>query len=64
MQKDESFKARKTNIKDRDDQATSSKTLEDLEDDEKISSGANTSDIPSPDGALDREKELDEAGPM
>ena len=64
MQKDESIKARKTNIKDRNDQATSSKTLEDLEADEKISSGAKTSDLPSPDGALDGENELDEAGPM
>lgn len=64
MQKDPSFKNRKTEIKDREEDATSSDTLEDIEDEENISSNGDASDIPSPDGALDDESELDDADPM
>lgn len=64
MQKDPSFKNRKTEIKDREEDATSSDTLEDIEDEENISSNGDASDIPSPDGAFDDESEPDDADPM
>lgn len=49
-----------------DADATSKKTLKDLEDSEEIldQEGANLSNSPSPDGALDEEREAKDAGPI
>ena len=44
--------------------ATSKETLEDLEENEKISDESDDSTLPSPDGAFDEPKEQSEADPM
>ena len=48
--------------KKRQDEATSKKTLEDLED-EEVSSDADETEGPSPDGAFDEPDELRKADP-
>jgi len=59
MQKDPASKDK------RDHEETSSKTLHDIEEDEKTTDVENeSSSTPSPDGAFDEEKETDDAGPM
>ena len=49
--------------KTREEEATSSETLEDLEE-SNVDTDANESDGPSPDGALDQTEELHNADPM
>ena len=44
--------------------ATSKKTLEDLEESEDLSTVDDDAGLPSPDGALDQPGELKEAGPV
>lgn len=44
--------------------ATSKETLEDLEENEKVSDEPDKSTLPSPDGAFDEPKELSDADPM
>lgn len=44
--------------------ATSKETLEDLEENEKVSDESNESTLPSPDGAFDEPKEQSDADPM
>lgn len=44
--------------------ATSNETLEDLEENEKVSDEPDKSTLPSPDGAFDEPKELSDADPM
>ena len=44
--------------------ATSKETLEDLEENEKVSDESDESTLPSPDGAFDEPKEQSEADPM
>ena len=44
--------------------ATSKETLEDLEENEKITDEPEESTLPSPDGAFDETKEQSEADPM
>ena len=51
-------------LKKRQDDATSNETLEDIEDSEADTGGADDEDGPSPDGALDEPKELHDADPM
>lgn len=52
----------------RESDATSKETLEDIEDNEKASSikksGGEESGVPSPDGAFDERGESKDAGPM
>jgi hypothetical protein len=49
-----------------DSDATSKETLKDLEKSEEISEqeGSSQSNSPSPDGALDEEREVKDAGPI
>jgi hypothetical protein len=50
-----------------DSEATSSETLSDVEEKEKVSDAdheGETSSTPSPDGAFDEQRERDDAGPM
>lgn len=50
-----------------DSEATSSETLSDLEEKEKVSDSKHegeASPAPSPDGAFDENRERDDAGPM
>ncbi|MGB7923734.1 MAG: hypothetical protein WCF57_10860 [Pyrinomonadaceae bacterium] len=50
-----------------DSEATSSDTLSDVEEKEKVSDAGHegeTSSAPSPDGAFDESRERDDAGPM
>ena len=52
-------------LKKRQDEATSSETLEDLEDDELFDEDeTDDSDGPSPDGAFDEADELSNADPL
>ncbi len=52
-------------LADRKGEATEKETLDDLEDSFGSSEDENGSDdLPSPDGALDEEDELDQADPM
>jgi hypothetical protein len=53
-------------LKKRQDEATSSETLEDLEDDESSNTDNtdNSRDGPSPDGAFDEPDELTDADPL
>jgi len=44
--------------------ATSKETLEDVEENEKVSDESDDSSLPSPDGAFDEPKEQHEADPM
>jgi hypothetical protein len=44
--------------------ATSKETLEDLEENEKVTDEHDASNVPSPDGAFDEPKEQSEADPM
>ena len=44
--------------------ATSKETLEDVEENEKVSDESDDSSLPSPDGAFDESKEQKEADPM
>jgi len=44
--------------------ATSKETLEDVEENEKVSDESDESTLPSPDGAFDEPKEKNEADPM
>ena len=44
--------------------ATSKETLEDVEENEKVSDKSDDSSLPSPDGAFDESKEQKEADPM
>jgi hypothetical protein len=44
--------------------ATSKETLEDVEENEKVSDESDDSSLPSPDGAFDEPKEQSEADPM
>ena len=44
--------------------ATSKETLEDLEENEKVTDEPDGSTLPSPDGAFDEPKEQSEADPM
>ncbi len=49
----------------RDHEETSSKTLRDVEEDEKTADLENDSaSTPSPDGSFDEKKETDDAGPI
>jgi len=55
----------KTGLPERKDEATEKETLEDLEDSFGSSEDENEDDdLPSPDGALDEEDELEKADPM
>ncbi|HEV7681875.1 MAG TPA: hypothetical protein VGO68_07120 [Pyrinomonadaceae bacterium] len=51
---------------DRDSDATSSETLDDLEEREQVADSDSPADdeLPSPDGALDERDEIEDAGPM
>ncbi len=51
---------REESIKD----ATSKETLEDLEENEKVTDDADDSTLPSPDGAFDEPQEKSQADPM
>lgn len=51
---------REESIKD----ATSKETLEDLEENEDLSTDESDDSLPSPDGAFDEDKEQSEADPM
>jgi hypothetical protein len=51
-------------IKKRQEDATSSETLEDIEDAEVDTGDTGDEDGPSPDGALDTPQELQKADPM
>ena len=44
--------------------ATSKETLEDLEENEKVTDKSDESSVPSPDGAFDEPKEQSDADPM
>ena len=44
--------------------ATSKETLEDVEENEKVSDESDDSSLPSPDGAFDESKEQKEADPI
>ena len=44
--------------------ATSKETLEDVEENEKVTDDADESSLPSPDGAFDEPREQKEADPM
>ena len=44
--------------------ATSKETLEDVEENEKVSDESDDSTLPSPDGAFDDPKEQNDADPM
>jgi len=44
--------------------ATSKETLEDVEENEKVSDESDDSSLPSPDGAFDDPKEQNDADPM
>ena len=44
--------------------ATSKETLEDLEENEKVTDDTGESSMPSPDGAFDEPKEQSDADPM
>ena len=44
--------------------ATSKETLEDLEENEKVTDKPDESMLPSPDGAIDQPKEKSDADPM
>jgi hypothetical protein len=62
-------KKKQTSITDeREADATSKETLEDIEENEKSSvgkqGGGKESGVPSPDGGFDERKETDDAGPM
>lgn len=45
-------------------EATSKQTVEDLEENEKLTDEADEADLPSPDGAFDEPKEQKDADPM
>jgi hypothetical protein len=64
MQNKSALKKRKTEIREREEEATSEETLEELE--KKTGSDSDQPDqrIPSPDGAMDQDDELSDAGPM
>ena len=51
-------------MKKRQDDATSSETLEDLEEEGSWDGDETDDDGPSPDGAFDEDDELDDAGPI
>jgi hypothetical protein len=51
-------------IKKREEEATSSETLKDIEEAEKVTDTSDDTDGPSPDGALDEPDELQNADPM
>ena len=51
-------------LKKRQDEATSSETLEDLEDEDSVNTDETDEDGPSPDGAFDEADELKDADPM
>jgi hypothetical protein len=52
-------------MKKRQDEATSSETVEDLEDEGYLTTDdTDNTDSPSPDGAFDEDNELDEADPV
>ena len=51
-------------IKKRQEEATSSETLEDIEETEEVTDTSDDTDGPSPDGALDEPDELKNADPM
>jgi hypothetical protein len=59
---------RKTKTPERESDATSKETLEDIEDDEKTSAvrqdDGRESGVPSPDGAFEEGGESKDAGPM
>jgi len=64
---DEGNKKPATVPNEREADATSKETLEDIEDNEKSSGkqgGVKESGVPSPDGALDESGEIKDAGPM
>lgn len=45
-------------------EATSKKTVEDLEEDEELTDESDDASLPSPDGAFDDSDELNDAEPM
>ena len=55
---------RKTEIQDRQEEATSKETLRDIEREKSIDTSPGSSKLPSPDGAMDDGDELEDAGPM
>lgn len=64
MQERSSLDKRKTEIRDRKEEATSKETLDELEEETKSVSEKQSVRIPSPDGASDKDDDLDDTGPM